>query len=54
MNIVKETFKGAVTLRAYGEHALDEVYAEMHEALDDVHTAVHACIGADRWVAIRL
>lgn len=54
VTIIKESVRGAVTLRAYGPHMAAEMEQELAEALDAIHTAGSAGLAADRWVALRL
>ncbi|CCW60522.1 unnamed protein product [Phytomonas sp. EM1] len=54
VNILRESLKGAVTIRSLGQAYIASIETEMTEALDAVCTANSVALAADRWVGIRL
>ncbi|CCW67599.1 unnamed protein product [Phytomonas sp. Hart1] len=54
VSILRESLKGAVTIRSLGQAYVTSIETEMTDALDAIHTANNVAYAADRWVGIRL
>lgn len=51
---LKNAVSGAITLRAFGSNAKNQVIQELCSALDNASAISHVALTNDRWVALRL